>query len=167
MSDPGYVTDPLSDAEDAFEYTGREKPTPERGIDQDEEWTTQLTKACRYLAACRFLRSQDGFNGAVIELSFGAIERSLEGYLLQDTNDDIEAYQDHEFVYERAGDRGLFTRDTAQRLMDLYGANRPEHYYGKRSPTQEKEAAMYELAEGVHRHVISNIGDSSVCICDR
>ena len=167
MSDPGFVTGPLAAAEDAFEYLGTGRPTYEDGIDQDEEWTTQLTKACRYLEASRTLRSQNGFNGAVIELSFGAIERSLEGYLLQDTRDSLAEYLDHEVVYERAGDRGLFTRDTATRLLDLYGANRTEHYYGKHVPTQEKAAAMFELADGVHRHVVSMIGEHGVCHCDR
>ena len=166
MSDPGYVTDPLVDAEDAFEYIGRGRPTPEDGITQDDEWMTQLRKACKYLEACRTLRSQDGFYGAVIELSFGAIERSLEGYLLRDTKDSIDEYLDHEYVYERAGERGLFTRETAGKLMDLYGANRTEHYYGTLAPTREKADAMLELAEGVHRHVVTLIGDNGVCICD-
>ncbi|UWG49161.1 HEPN domain containing protein (plasmid) [Halanaeroarchaeum sp. HSR-CO] len=160
------MTAPLARAEDAFEYIGKGKPTFEDGIDQDEEWTTQLTKACKYLEACRTLRSQNGFNGAVIELSFSAIERSLEGYLLQDTKDSIADYLDHEFVYERAGARGLFTRDTAQKLKELYGTNRTEHYYGKLAPTQEKADAMFELAEGVHQHVTDQINNSGVCLCD-
>lgn len=165
MSDPRSVTGPLADAEDAFEYVGKGAPTYEDGIDQAEEWTTQLTKACKYLEACRTLRNQDGFNGAVIELSFGAIERSLESYLLQDTTDDIADYLDHEFVYKRAGDRGLFTRETAHDLMDLYEANRTEHYYGKLVPTQEKSDTMFELAEGVHRYVLSMIDEKDACIC--
>lgn len=165
MSDPRYVTAPLAQAEDAFEYVGKGKPTFEEGIDQDEEWTTQLTKACKYLEACRTLRSQNGFHGAVIELSFSAIERSLEGYLLQDTKDSIDDFLDHEVVYKRAGDRGLFTRDTAQKLKELYGTNRTEHYYGKLAPTQEKADTMFELAEGVHQHVTSQIDNSGVCLC--
>lgn len=166
MSDPGYVTGPLADAADAFEGRGRGMPTVEEGISQDDDWKTQLTKGCRFLEACRTLRSQDGFNGAIIELSFGVIERSLEGYLLQDTRDEIDDYQDHEFVYNRAGDRGLFTRDTAQGLMDLYGTNRVQHYYGILAPTQEKADSMFELAEGVHRHVVSMVADAGVCTCE-
>lgn len=166
MSDPDYVMAPLAQAEDAFEYTGRGMPSFEEGIEQDEEWKTQLTKACKYLEACRVLRSRNGFNGAIIELSFGAIERSLEGYLLQDTGDNISDYLDHEEVYDRAGDRGLFTRDTAESLKDLYGANRTEHYYGGLVPTQEKADAMFELAEGVHQHVTSQIRVGGVCLCE-
>jgi|APHM01.1.fsa_nt_gi hypothetical protein len=166
MSDPGDVTGPLADAEDAFEFVGRGMPSFEDGIDQGEEWKTQLTKGCTYLEACRTLRTQNGFHGAVVELCFGAIERSLEGYLLQDTADSIDDYQDHEFVYERAGERGLFTRDTAGELRDLYGTNRTENYYGDLAPTQEKEDAMFELAEGVHRHVTNNIREGGVCICE-
>ncbi len=98
-SDPGAITDTIERAEDAFDYAGFGRPDFEDGIDQDDEWTVQLAKGCRNLDACRTLRDQDGFNGAVIELSFGAIERTLEGYLLWATNDSLEDYMDHATVY--------------------------------------------------------------------
>jgi hypothetical protein len=78
MSDPNAVTGALETARDAFEYTGHGRPEFEVGIDRDEDWTVQPTKACRYLDACRTLRGRDGYNGACIELSFGAIERTVE-----------------------------------------------------------------------------------------
>lgn len=80
MSDPIAITDAIAAAEDGFDYAGYGRPDFEEGIDQTEEWTVQLTKGCRNLEAARTLRNQDGFNGAVIELCFGAIERTFEGY---------------------------------------------------------------------------------------
>jgi hypothetical protein len=42
----------------------------------------QLRKACRLLDACRLLRDHDGYHTSVIEMSFAAIERTLECYAL-------------------------------------------------------------------------------------
>lgn len=165
MSDPAHITGLIENAQDAFEYIGQGRPDFEEGIDQDDDWKTQLTKACRYLESARVLRNQDGFNGAVIELSFGAIERSLEAYLLWNTNDSIKNYRDHEMVYDRVADRGLFDRDTASQLKDLYGRNRTEHYYGVYVPTQQKEEAMYALAENVHQYVSDQFRHHDTCIC--
>lgn len=165
MSDPDAVTKALSTAENAFEYRGHGRPVFETGIDQDEEWTTQLTKACRYLEAVRALRELDGFNGAVVELCFSATERSLEGYVLWSTDDDIEEYHDHTAIYDRIADVGLFTRQTAADLGELYDLNRTEHYYGELVPTQQKEDAMYRLADEIHGYVTEQIGEGSVCQC--
>lgn len=111
------------------------------------------------------LRADGGFNGAVIELSFGAIERTVEAYTLWNTDDTIEEYRDHETVYDRAGERGLFTRSTADALKDLYGRNRTEHYYGAYVPTRQKEDAMYTLAENIHEYVRDQVREGGVCVC--
>jgi hypothetical protein len=124
-----------------------------------------LTKACRYLEACRSLRRADGFDGAVVELCFGAVERTLEAYVLQDTDDYLADFRNHEAVYDRATQRGLFEAETATALQDLHRANRTQHYYGGAVPTAEKADAMYELAEAVHRYVTEQIRTGSVCIC--
>lgn len=165
MSDPNRIVAGIDDAEDAFEYVTRGTPDFETGISQGEEWKTQLTKGCRYLESTRMLRSQDGFNGAVVELSFGAIERTLEAYLLWDTADDLSQFHDHETVYDRAAERGLFERETARRLKELYGRNRTEHYYGGSVPTQQEADAMFELATDVHDFVADQIRVGGVCTC--
>lgn len=165
MSDPTHVVDCIEAAQDAFEYVGRGRPDFEEDIVQDDDWKTQLTKACRYLESARVLRAEGGFNGAVIELSFGAIERTVEAYLLWNTDDTITEFRDHETVYDRAGERGLFEREIATELKDLYGRNRTEHYYGAYVPTQQKEDAMHALAEGVHEYVVDQIRVGGVCVC--
>ncbi|QIO25384.1 DNA-binding protein (plasmid) [Haloarcula sp. JP-L23] len=159
------MSEAIEAAEDSFEYAGYGQPDFEQGINQDDDWTIQLTKGCRNLEAARTLRSQDGFNGAVIELCFGAIERTFEGYLLWATDDSLEDYMDHEAVYERIVAVGLFESETAESLQELYGANRTAHYYGGRVPTTKKEESMYELAEKIHEYTTDQMRGNSVCIC--
>lgn len=164
-SDPNAVVAAVERASDAFEYRSRGTVEFETGIAQESEWATQLTKACRYLEACRALRGTDGFNGAVVELCFGAVERTLEAYLLWDTDDDLDDFRDHGTVYERSAERGLFELETAEALQGLYRANRTEHYYGGAAPTTEKEDAMYELAESIHGFVTDQIRTGTPCLC--
>ena len=76
-SDPRAITDALAAAVDAFNEEGYGIPTLEDGIDSDADWKTQLTKACRLLAAIEHISGQ-GFYTATIELCFGATERSVE-----------------------------------------------------------------------------------------
>ena len=77
-SDPASVLTALDRAQDAFEMVGRGRTAFEDGISADEDWKTQLTKACRLLEVVKTLQSQDGYYTAVIEVCFGAIERSIE-----------------------------------------------------------------------------------------
>jgi hypothetical protein len=165
MSDPTDISAAIEAAEDSFEYAGFGRPDFEDGINQDEDWTIQLTKACRNLEAARTLRTHDGFNGAVIELCFGAIERTFEGYLLWATADSLEEYMDHETVYDRIVAVGLLEPDTADSLRELYGANGTEHYYGGRVPTTQKAESMYELAETIHAYTTDQMRGKNVCIC--
>ncbi|MFB6284290.1 MAG: hypothetical protein ABEK59_10230 [Halobacteria archaeon] len=81
MSDPNDLLDNLEDAERAFEK-GPLDTEYEEGLESGESWKTQLTKACRYLESIRKLRSIDGYNGSVAELSFSSIERSIEAFLI-------------------------------------------------------------------------------------
>jgi hypothetical protein len=167
MSDPNDLTAALDDAEDAFEYRGHGTPTFETGVEQGEQWKTQMTKACRYLEACRVLRRADGYSGAVLELSFGATERTLEGFLLWDTDANLGDFHDHETVYDRVTERGLVTEETAATLKDLYATNRTAHYYGGRIPTREKEAALFAVATAIHGYVVDQIREGDVCRCGR
>jgi transcriptional regulator with XRE-family HTH domain len=58
-SDPQAVTDALEAAIDAFNEAGYGIPTREDGIDSDADWKTQLTKACRLLAAIEHITGQE------------------------------------------------------------------------------------------------------------
>lgn len=165
MSDPGAVLDALDAAEAAFEYR-RGEPNYEVGVASGgDDWETQLTKACRYLASCASLRERDGYYGAVTELCFGAIERSLEAYVLWQGAEDLDDFSDHEHAYTRAADVGLIERGTAARLQELYRSNSAEHYYGSLQPTEGKEEAMYELAAELHQHTVDQLQEGGLCVC--
>ncbi len=165
-SDPAAVLTALDRAQDAFEMVGRGRTAFEDGISADEDWKTQLTKACRLLEVVDTLQSQDGYYTAVIEVCFGAIERSIEAYALAMTNDTLQDFRDHQFSYERAHQIGLFERETAEAMKDLYSENRTESYYGGGRPTQEQAEAMTNLANAVHQFAVNQIRKGSVCLCD-
>ncbi len=119
-SDPEAILTALDQAQDAFKMVGRGRAEFEAGISADADWETQLTKACRLLEVVDTLQAQDGYYTAVIEVCFGAIERSIEAYALSMTNDTLDDFQDHQFSYERAQQIGLFESETAEEMKALY-----------------------------------------------
>lgn len=165
-SDPGDILDALERAQDAFELTGRGRAEFEDGISADEDWKTQLTKACRLIEVTNTLQTEGDYYTAIIEVSFGTIERSIEAYALAMSNDDLQDFQDHEFSYRRAHEIGLFTQETAEDIEDLYSENRTESYYGGGRPTEEQADAMAELALAVHEFSVNQIREGGVCLCN-
>jgi len=165
-ADPSAVLAALDRAQDAFEMVGRGRTAFESGISADEDWKTQLTKACRLIEVVETLQSQDGYYTAVIEVCFGAIERSIEAYALSMTNDTLQDFQDHQFSYDRAHQIGLFEKETAETMKALYSENRTESYYGGGRPTEEQANAMTDLARAVHQFAVSQIRKGGVCLCD-
>lgn len=165
-SDPDAVLSALDRAQDAFKMVGRGQAEFEEGISPDKDWETQLTKACRLLEVVETLRAQDGYYTAVIEICFGIVERSIEAYALSMTNDTLHDFHDHQFSYDRAHQMGLFEKDTAEEMKQLYSDNRTESYYGGGRPTQEQADAMMELATAVHQFSVSQIRVGGVCLCD-
>lgn len=164
-ADPTAITDGIAAAQDAFEHAGFGQPTFEEGIDSDEDWTTQLTKACQLIDGARTIREHNGHYTAVIELCFGAIERSLEAWLLSETGDEMTDLTDHVYVYERVDQQGLFSDGTGHSLATLYSENRNESYYADRTPTREQAAAMIDLAAAVHDHIGTEIDNRNYCTC--
>lgn len=164
-SDPASVRDALDRAQDAFEMVGRGRADFEAGISDGDDWETQLTKACRLIEVIGTLQAEGGYYTAVIEVSFGAVERSIEAYALAMTNDSIRDFQDHQFAYERAHEIGLFTKKTAEGMKDLYAENRTESYYGGGRPTGEQANAMADLAVAVHEFSVDQIRVGGVCLC--
>ena len=164
-SDPTAITDALNAAIDAFNEAGHGVPTPEADIDTDADWKTQLTKACRLLAATDHLAG-NGYYTATIELCFGATERSVEAYVLAEGGDGLRDFHDHTYCYERAVTLGLLSRDTTDDLQHLYDTNRTDSYYGGRRPTDEQATAMRELAHSLHIYVANQIREGGVCLCD-
>jgi len=165
-SDPEAVLEALDRAQDAFEMVGRGRAEFEIGISADDDWKTQLTKACRLLEVASTLQSQGGYYTAVIEVCFGAVERSIEAYALAMTTDSLQDFHDHEFSYERAHQIGLFEQETAEAMKALYGENRTDSYYGGGRPTNEQADAMADLATAVHEFSVSQVREGGVCLCE-
>lgn len=165
-SDPGDILSALSGAQDAFREEGDGIPDAEADIDTDEDWTVQLTKACRLLDAVQTLVEQNGYYMAVIELSFGALERSIEAYILWQGDTELEDFQDHAFGYQRAHETGLLEEETADDIEALYDSNRTESYYGGKRPTDRQAASMVDLATSVHEFVRDQIRQGGVCNCE-
>ncbi|MFP9062523.1 DNA-binding protein [Natrialbaceae archaeon A-chndr2] len=168
MSDPNAVRETLDAAVDAFNEEGHGIPTREPEIDADADWKTQLTKGCRLLAVVDEIEA-DGYCTAVVELCFGAIERSLEAFAIGEGGDELRDFQtdSHDRCYDRAARFGLFTRKLSRDLKDLYGDNRTDSYYGGRHPTKRQAETMHRLAREIHRHVADQIRQGGVCNCDR
>ena len=164
-SDPQAITDALAAAIDAFNEEGYGVPTREDAIDSDADWKTQLTKACRLLAAIDTLSDQ-GFYTATIELCFGATERSVEAYDLAEGGDDLEDFHDHTTCYGRATALSLLSETTTRELRQLYGTNRTDSYYGGRRPTDRQADTMQQLARSVHEYVTDQIREGGVCVCN-
>lgn len=164
-SDPQTITDALAAAIDAFNEEGYGVPTREDAINSDADWKTQLTKACRMLAAVDTLSGQ-GFYTATIELCFGATERSVEAYALAEGGDDLDDFHDHTTCYDRATALGLLSEATTRDLQQLYDTNRTDSYYGSRRPTERQAETMQQLARSVHEYVTDQIREGGVCVCD-
>ncbi|MEF8776389.1 MAG: DNA-binding protein [Haloarculaceae archaeon] len=165
-ADPGDVLDALSRAQDAFDEKGEGIPHSEANIDTDDEWTVQLTKACRLLEAGQTLAGQDGYYTAVIELSFGALERSIQAYICWQGDDVLADFRDHEFAYRRAHETGLLEEETAEVIEALYASNRTESYYGGKRPTDRQADSMVGVATSVHEFVRDQIRQGGVCTCE-
>lgn len=165
-SDPESVLDALRQAEDAFASRSRGQPTREDGIVSGGSWKTQLTKACKLREVADIIEKQNGHYTAIIELSFGAIERSVEAYAVAMTDDEVSDFRDHEYSYERAHQIGLFEEETATDMRDLYSENRTESYYGGGQPTDHQATAMTALARAVHKFAVNQIREGGICICE-
>lgn len=70
----------------------------EATLEPETPAVTQFRRACRLLDACRVLQANDGYPTCVVELSFGAVERSVQYYVLAKTTDTVQEYHDHETV---------------------------------------------------------------------
>jgi hypothetical protein len=167
--EPDTLTDAVARAEDAFGGQLR-RPDYEEGLDPNEHDpdVIQLRKACRLLDACRLLRDHDGYHTSVIEMSFAAIERTLEFYALTASNDTIDDFREgHDRAYDRGAELGLVTEETARRLKQLYRDNRAAAYYRDTVAAKQQAEATFDLAVAIHDYVRSFARLSHECRCRR
>lgn len=158
------IEDLLDDAQTLFERPGE---TFEEGIDVDDPTLLQLRKACRLIDAANFLQAQDGYYTVIIEASFATIERTIQFYLLDTGLLHEDEYINHENVYQRGTDAGLYNQEFAGKLTNLWRNNRSDTYYREGIATQERAKKMLELAEAIHSHVLQLAGEPHECICEQ
>lgn len=166
--DAGSILDALDRTEDAFSGYPTGEPVYETGLNPETNQppTIQLRKACRLLDACRTLREHNGYHTSVIEMSFAAIERTLEFYALLASNDTVDNFQNHKRAYDRAAALGVLTDETAQRLKTLYLDNRSAAYYRSTVATEGQAETMFALAVAMHDHVKRFSQQAYECQCD-
>jgi len=146
----------LGDAEDAFQRTPE---NPEVGLEHVEDSATlQLRKACRLLDAASFLLERNGHFTVIIEASFVAIERMIQFYV-EEKNYHVPG-QRHTEVYELAVQAGLFSRDIADRLEELWRENRSESYYRTGIAGEYRARTVHRLAATLHEETRTRD-----CIC--
>lgn len=169
MSDPAELLDALADAEDAFTHA-HGSPEFEPGIDagSDDSGVIQLQKRCRLLVTAATLQSNGDHFTSVLEHSFAAIERTLEGYLVSIAGADAAAFHDHTRIYDRAGRETPIDAGTLESIKALYAARRTEHYYGTSVTTRRQASAMLEVATTLHEYLVAF--DTELerhCLCTR
>ncbi|MGM0510711.1 MAG: DNA-binding protein [Thermoplasmatota archaeon] len=164
VNDPKAVTNALQEAEEAFSSYSRDSEL-EEGLDPSFQVKTQHHKACRLIKACRTLRSNNGYYTSVMEMSFAAIERSLEWYVLAQSNDQVGNFQTHRYAYDRAAELGLFSQSLCDDLYQIYRENRSAAYYRDTVATKEQADKLYHLAIAVHEFISNHLQASHECIC--
>lgn len=160
--DPQRVEVALDEASEAFEVGG----TPEEGLADVRDEKAQLRKACRLIAAAETLREQNGYHTAVVELAFGAIERSFEFYAIALGGDSVRDFMDHEYAYRRMFELGAVSSEMKEDLQALYNENRAASYYSGQAVTAEQAAAMLELAIESHEFLRDHPRDHFGCLCE-
>lgn len=138
----------------------------EAGLDVDGTALLQLRKACRLIETARHLEEEDRYYTVVVETSFGAIERTLQFYLLENDFLRPDEYVDHRTVYERSLEAGLYGEEFGEKLLELWRNNRSRSYYREGAATEARAEKMLELATAVHRHVLRMTGESHECTCN-
>jgi len=167
--EPDELIEAISHAEDAFGgHLGRPDYEDELDPGRHDSDVIQLRKACRLLDACRLLRDHNGYHTSVIEMSFAAIERTLECYALTASNDTIDDFREgHDRAYDRGSELHLVTEESARRLKQLYRDNRAAAYYRDTVATTQQADALFDLAVLIHDYVTNFARLSHECRCGR
>jgi hypothetical protein len=161
--DESHIEDILEEAQTLFERPGDRF---EEGLDVGNPTLLQLRKACRLLDAATFLQQQDGYYTVIVEASFAAIERTIQFYLLDADLLHPDEYINHEAVYQRGKDAGLYGDEFAGKLTTLWRNNRSDTYYREGIATEPRAEKMLELATAIHSHALQLAGKRHECICE-
>lgn len=128
----------------------------------------QLGKACAMLGTCRQLRHGSNNYVSIVELSFNAIERSFQFYLVDQTTASSSDYRDHGQVFGDIATRGVFSdENVADRIDTFRSEHRSRIYYDVDRPGRDLAMSMHDLAEGLHSYIVEFANAQSRCHCDR
>ena len=104
---------------------------------------------------------------SIVELSFNAIERSFQFYLVEMTAAESADYRKHEGVFDDIAARNVFSdEDVAGRIDAFRSEHRSRFYYDTDRPGRNFAVAMHDLAEDVHRYLVEFASAHSRCNCD-
>ncbi|WP_254864151.1 hypothetical protein [Halovivax gelatinilyticus] len=135
---------------------------------QETDADVQLGKACAMLGTCRQLRSGTNNYVSIVELSFNAIERSFQFYLVEQTAAESSDFRTHEQVFEDIERRGVFSDTGVPARIDAFRSeHRARIYYDVDRPGRDLAIGMYELAEAVHSYVVAFANAHSRCNCEQ
>lgn len=133
---------------------------------QQSDADIQLGKACAMLGTCRQLRHGSNNYVSIVELSFNAIERSFQFYLVGQTAASSSDYRNHEQVFQDIAVRGVFSdEDVADRIDAFRSEHRSRIYYDVDRPGRDLAVGMHELAEEVHAYIVEFANAHSRCQC--
>jgi len=163
------VVDALTDVEGLLE-DGETGPAQDSLSWQraSDDADIQLGKACAILGTCRQLRQGTNNYMSIVELSFNAIERSFQFYLVEMTTAESTDYRDHAEVFDDIAARNVFSdEDVASRIDAFRSEHRSRFYYDIDRPGRDFAMAMHDLAEEIHEYLVE-FGDAhSRCNCDK
>jgi hypothetical protein len=132
----------------------------------DDDADIQLGKACAMLGTCRQLRQGTNNYVSIVELSFNAIERSFQFYLLETTAAESADYRNHEDVFHDIAARNVFSdEDVASRIEVFRSEHRSRFYYDIDRPGRDVAMAMLELAAEIHQYLVEFGDAQSQCSC--
>ncbi len=164
----------LEDVVDAVEHVESLLADEETGPVQDSlSWQqtdadVQLGKACAMLGTCRQLRRGTNNYVSIVELSFNAIERSFQFYLVDQTAAKSADFRKHEQVFEGIEGRGVFSDTSVPSRIDAFRSeHRARIYYDIDRPGRDLAVGMHELAEKVHSYVVEFADAHSRCSCEK
>ena len=133
---------------------------------QEDDADIQLGKACAMLGTCRQLRHGSNNYVSLVELSFNAIERSFQFYLVDQTAASSADYRDHGQVFKDIAARGVFSdEEVAGRIDALRSKHRSRIYYDVDRPGRDLAHGMHDLAAEVHAYVVEFAAAHSRCHC--
>lgn len=163
----------LDDGVDAVEYVESVLADGETGPVQDSlSWQqtdadVQLGKGCAMLGTCRQLRRGTNNYVSIVELSFNAIERSFQFYLVDQTAAESSDFRAHEQVFEDIEERGVFSDTGVPARIDAFRSeHRARIYYDVDRPGRELATGMHELAETIHTYIVEFADAHSRCSCE-